>query len=197
MSTLYEQLEALRRWISATVGRTIDTAARVETPNGTSPEWSALLAEMRLAPLTDEERADVMRVSQITRGAPLQEIDRVICEIARIGQAEVQRLRGAVFALDSDDPDESRCERLHEKLDRLVSDLRKEVMDGYRSKVLPKRSMFAAARAAALESAGNKGASVTAPSGGLTAFVLFCRNCGGPRLREDRFVCDYCGAQFG
>ena len=177
-----QRLDSLQSWLASTHGTVLKTAMEIPEPAGTSPEWKAILDNFGVEPLSDQERAETVRNGTMARGAPLVEIQRVLSLLASNGTAALEKVDWS-----SDDPAVSRqWDRLRTTLINLVNDS----MAAYKAKVLVKRSMFAMAKA----SMNNP--EYQPKQQGSMAVLLLCSNCGGPRLTDGKFECDYCGTHF-
>lgn len=181
MSTAAE-LEVLERWLGTAVGEALEAALGVEAPNGTTPAWQAILTRWGVSPTADEVRERLARTTGMRFGAPVGELHDVLTAVAE--QAE-PRLRAIDWPLD-----DALQHRRAERLQRTIGELRESTLALYRQRVLPKRGMFAQARAAAGHGPVGKGPA-------REAFVLRCSGCGAPRVREDHLRCDYCDSPFG
>jgi len=191
MKAIQDQLDGLQQWLGSTVGAVLDTALAIESPNGHSSGWLGLLQSFNVNPMPEEERVKTASISPTTRGAPVQEVYEVAGTIARRGNDALEKINQMIMDLDFDDPDEDAHERQYSRLRGLCDRLQKDSVAKYRSVVMPRRSMFAAAKAAAAQQKTPVG---KVPSSG---FVLKCRNCGAPRLDDKGFACDFCGARLG
>lgn len=191
MKAVQDNLDGLQQWLGATVGSVLNTALAIEAPNGASAEWHAILKTFEVPPMPEDERARVQTISPTERGAPVQEIYDVLVVVVKRAEAALENINGMILDMDIDDPDSDAQERHFERLRSLVDRLVNDTMSKYKSVVMPKRSMFALAKAAA--------AKKQAPMGKVqsSAFVLTCRYCGAPRINDKELVCDFCDARLG
>lgn len=171
-------LEALERWLGGAVGEALEVALAVETPGGSSAAWAALLARFDTASTPEEDRRRAAAATQQRFGAAPDELYGVLSRI-------VERGGRSLDALSAEGPG---AERRWERLRGRLGELREETVAAYRKRVMPKRSMFAQA----FESAR--------PANGVAvnreAFVMRCRACGAPRLKDGVFECAYCATPF-
>jgi len=190
MSAVQENLNGLQQWLGSTVGRVLDTALAIEPPNGTSPEWQAVLQTFEVPLATDEQKAKAQAIAPSVRGAPVQEVLEVMMKILERAKDSMEGIRLAMLKLDFDTPGHDAMERHHDRLRLLIDRLQKDAMNKYKSVVAPRRSMFDQAKAAAAHQKPMYKMQTT-------AFVARCQNCDGPRLSDKELVCDFCGARLG
>lgn len=179
-------IEQRLSWLEASLGRAVGdsfaAALAVEEPAGQSAEWNQLLGVWGVAPISDEERARARAATQMTHGAPADEVYAVL---TRIGQWATAQLPDAY---DCDGPNERRFDKLRRRID----ELRNEWLRRYKQQVMPAPSggMFAHAMAAA-----KSGSGTAAPA--RRTIILRCQNCGGPRLTDGEYECEFCGHHLG
>lgn len=176
-----QRLAALESWLGRAVGDAIETALAVDEPVGTSQTWLQLLAQYDCTPMSVDERKRVAAATSVTRGAPIEELYDVLEKIAKQGSGELESIEY---------PDDNAAARQWSRLQVRIGDLRDTTVAAYRKRVVPKKSMFAAAMAAA-----QRGTETVDRQ--EQAFILRCKNCAAPRLNPTKFECDYCGEHFG
>jgi hypothetical protein len=181
MSQLKQRLDAVQAWLARSHGAILSTALAIEQPAGMSPEWKATLDAFGITPESDEERAGIVRMSTMTRGAPLVEVQRVLEVLARNGEATIDEI---------DWPDDAAESAQYNRLRTRVVNMVEDSMAAYRAKVMATRSMLAMAQASMKQPA-----QASQAQGPMTV-ILICRNCGAPRLTDGQFVCDYCQTPF-
>jgi hypothetical protein len=191
MKAVQENLDGLQQWLGSTVGSVLHTALAVEEPSGTSAEWQSILKAFEVPAMPGDERARVRTISPTQRGVPVQEVYDVLVVVVKRAGAALENLRIMMLDMDIDDPESDAQERQFDRLRSLADRLVNDTMNKYKSVVMPKRSMFALAKAAA--------AKKDAPMGKVqsTAFVLTCRYCGAPRINDKELVCDFCDTKLG
>jgi len=176
-----QRLHALESWLGRAVGDAIETALAVDEPVGTSQAWVRLVTRYECTPMPDDERKRVAAATDATRGAPIQDLYDVLERISKHGSTELESIEY---------PDDNAEARRWTRLQVRINDLRDTTVAAYRKRVVPKKSMFAAARASAMK--GTEKAERYEQ-----AFILRCKNCAAPRLNPTSFECDYCGEHFG
>jgi len=179
--TVIEQLDGIWVQFRTAIAEAFRTAYGVETPAGVTPEWQALCARYGAAPLSDEERQQVLSAQKPLRGAAAMELLPVVKEICRTHRIATKKV-------DTWDHG-SQAEWKQQALLNLIERTEKELLDAYRNAVLPKRQgMFGNVFATGTPQPRAQ----TAPS----ANTLSCRWCGAPRLSDKDFTCVYCGQQM-
>lgn len=186
MSDTEKKLGDLEQWLGRTVGNAYSAAGAIDEPCGSSAEWMEILTHFKVEPVAEEERKKSAKATDQTRGASPEELHLILTNVTKSAGKKLKKIEY---------PDFSALERRWDRLRSLIDRLLDETMQAYRKKVMPKRGMFAHARAAALKSQGQQGQQ--APQAGpKEAFVLRCDGCGAPRLDPDLFECEYCGNSF-
>jgi len=182
MSNVEQRLGWLEAALGRAVGDAFAAALAVENPAGTSGQWQNLLGIWGVAAISEEERARARAATQMTHGAPADEVYAVL---TRIGEWATAQLPDAY---DCDGP----LERRYDKLRRAIDELRNEWLKRYKGQVMPAPSggMFAHAMAAAKSGAAT-------PEVAWRTVILRCQNCGGPRLTDGEFECEFCGYHLG
>jgi hypothetical protein len=177
------RLEELERWLGKSVGDAYAAALAIDAPAGSSPAWEAILAAHGAKSSSAEERQRVALATGMLRGAPADELYAVLQDIARDADA---RLKAISL------PDDNTLELRWRRIQGVIGRVRDETLAAYRKQVIPKRSMFGAAKASAAAARG--GPSATAVKS--ESFVMRCNQCGAPRLKNDVFVCEYCETPY-
>jgi hypothetical protein len=177
------RLEEIELWLGKSVGDAFSTAVEVEVPGGSSPAWLEILKSHNVQPNSEEERLRVAAATGMTRGVPADELYEVLDKLSNQAEVRIKRL---------DYPDDSKLQLRYDKLQGLIGRVRDETLAAYRKMVIPKRSMFAAAKASAMSGAGK----TAVPERKGESFVMRCDNCGAPRLKSDDFVCEYCDTPY-
>ncbi|MCD6499635.1 MAG: hypothetical protein J7M25_15195 [Deltaproteobacteria bacterium] len=155
-------------------------AREVDQPAGTTPGWARFCERYGVSALSDEERQEVLRAQNPTRGAAVMEFFDLVHRLCTDHRA---RVRQTCRGVDDDDV-ERQCRRLL----NLVERTERELVDAYRRAVLPPRQgMFANVFA---------GASGASARPGPSSAALTCRHCGAPRLSVDDLECAYCGQKM-
>ncbi len=175
------RLDSIMSWLARTHGSVLNTALAVDQPAGMTPEWKAVLDAFGVAPISDQERAETVRMSTMTRGAPVMEVQLVLSALARNGTAALEQIEW---------PDDAVPRAQWDRLRTRLMDLVPDSLAAYKALVLAKRSMFAMAKASM------KQPTATPAQQATISVILTCRNCGGPRLTDGKFTCDYCGTAF-
>ncbi len=177
------QLGSLEASIGSAVGQAFGAALEIDIPGGMTQKWQEILAAYDVKPLEDEERQSVAKATEMLRGAPVDELYRVLTCIQKQAMDAVQAIEY---------PDDNALARRWERLRSAVDAMRDDTVKAYRKRVLPRRGMLSHALAAA-----QKGGNASRVSTGSPAFVQSCSNCGAPRLNLHSFECDFCQTAFG
>jgi len=173
-------LAGLWNEFSGQISKIFLVAREVDEPAGTSSAWAGLCERYGVRAISDEERQEVLRAQNPTRGAAVVEFFDVVHRICADHRALVRRTCRGV----DDDEVDRQCRRLA----NLVERTERELVEAYRRAVLPPRQgMFANVFA------GSSGASARS---GPSAATLTCRHCGAPRLSVDDLECAYCGQKM-
>ena len=181
MQQAQQQLAWLESQLGRAVGDAFAAALAVEAPAGTSEAWQQILGIWGVPAISDEERHRAAHTG-MSHGAPADEVYAVL---TRIGEWAGSHLPDS-FDL------EGATERRRDKLWWVIDRLRGEWLEKYKKQVMPApTSMFAHAMASAQAGAGN----ASGPK--VRTVILRCQNCGGPRMTESEFECEFCGHHLG
>ncbi len=176
LSDVETRLVELERWLGRAVGDVLTAALAVEQPGGDSPAWDQMMVGLEVARTEAKYRMIAASSTGQTHGAAADEVDKALEIIADRAKASLDHI---------DPPLSGPVGRHGQQLGLMITNIRGQVVAKYRGIVVPARGMFAAA----LASAANSQTSMPTAK----ARVLLCQNCGGPRLDDANFVCQFCG----
>lgn len=176
-------LGQLEGWMRERTAAILDAAASVEEAGGENAAWRGVLTEYGVARTTAEERLRVLKSGEQKKGALPGEVQACLEWVAREVQKNLRRL-GSPDGYDA-------------KIDRLRAISERNTEEGlktFRSRIFPKRGMFAHAREAAAKPQPweKDGKPLAVPD----VVVQACRFCGAPRTHSE-LKCHFCGEKFG
>ncbi|MGC4116714.1 MAG: hypothetical protein QM765_19560 [Myxococcales bacterium] len=169
-----EQVLALFTQLGQQLGAMLDTALDVDTVGGTSDEWDAMLKNLGVAAMGEDERYDTAQADKQVKGPPIAEVAAGLQSAAKAAMLSFAPLSAALSAEQKT------------QLNHAVASLAEAASAQYKAQSTErKKGMFAHAKAAAQKHSWDA-------FGKNQGYVLKCGSCGAPRIQRD-LVCAFCG----